>query len=272
MTKAAREKNQPLPPDPRVPEQIRARDLLIDSRAQRELNDERVRQIVNEFDWAKFEAPTVVSLEEGYVVIEGQHRVKAVQALDPDMLIWCMVLPEALTTPEQAQLALDIVRGRAAHNAYEKWMNALHAKHEHEVKADKVLKEMGLRLGHKPSTMTISCVATIKSIVHGHQYSPEDGAELLMRTLMTIMEAWPTYDHDSATSRWDRDILIAVADMHRRWWDELDSDHLATRLRIKPAMQWRSIGHGDDKLPPHKTLFDRFVQEYNRGRRSGRLK
>jgi len=269
---AARGKNQPLSPDPRVPEQIAARDLIIDARAQRELTEDRVRNIVNEFDWAMFETPTVVFTEAGYVVVEGQHRVKAVRDLDPDMLIWCMVLPESLTTPKQAQLALDIVRGRATHSAYEKWMSALHSEHPHEVQATKVLEEMGLRLGHKPSNMTISCVATIKTIVHGHQYTPEDGAELLARTLLTVMEAWPTYDHDSATSRWDFNILLAVADMHRKWWDEVDSDHLATRMKMKPAMQWRSIGKGDDKQPPHKTLFDRFVAEYNRGKRTGRLK
>jgi hypothetical protein len=265
-------KPSPLPADPRKPEQIRARDLIIDHRAQRDINDDRVRQIVAEFTWAMFEAPTVVSTARGFVVVEGQHRVRAVQALDPNMMVWCMILPSVLTTPEQAQLALDIVRGRNVHSAYDKWMNALHAEHPHEVEANKVLEDMGLHLAHKPSTMAISCVATIKAIVHGHQQSPEDGAELLMRTLMTIMEAWPTFDHDSATTRWDRDILLAVANMHRKWWDELDSDRLAGVVRVKPAVQWRSIGHGDDRLPPAKTLFDRFVADYNRGLRSGRLK
>jgi hypothetical protein len=268
----ADKKPSPLPSDPRNPEQIKARDLIIDHRAQRDINDDRVRNIVAEFTWARFECPTVVSTTAGLVVVEGQHRVRAVQALDPNMMIWCMVLPSVLSTPEQAQLALDIVRGRNVHSAYDKWMNALHAEHQHEVEATKVLDEMGLHLAHKPSTMALSCVATVKSIVHGHQFNPKDGAELLMRTLMTIMEAWPTFDHDSATTRWDRDILISVAEMHRKWWDELDSDRLAGVVKIKPAIQWRSIAHGDDKQPPAKTLFDRFVAEYNRGLRSGRLK
>jgi len=273
MSKAAPGKRpQPTPPDPRTPQQIRARELIIDHRAQRDVNDDRVRQIVSEFTWALFEAPTVVATTRGHVVVEGQHRVRAVQALDPNLMVWCMLLPDILTTPEQAQLALDIVRGRKGHTAYDIWMNALHAKHPWEVAANKVLDELGLHLSHKPSTMAISCVATVRSIVHGHQQNPEDGAELLARTLMTIMAAWPTFDHDSATTRWDRDILLAVANMHRRWWDELDSDRLATVVRVKPAVQWRSIGHGDDRLPPAKTLFDRFVADYNRGLRSGRLK
>jgi hypothetical protein len=264
---------EPISPDPRVPRQYRAGDLIIDHRAQRDINDDRVKQIVNEFDWSKFETPTVVDTKAGPVVIEGQHRSRAVQALDQNLLVWCMLLPDALTTPEQAQLALDIVQGRHGHSAYDLWMNAVHAEHPHEVQANEVLQMLGLRLGRKPSTMTIAAIATVRSIVHGHQYTPEDGAELLLRTLQTVMNAWPTYDHDSSTTRWDRDILIAVANIHRNWWDSVDANRLATVVRVKPAIQWRSIGQGnDDNRPASQILYDRFVKDYNRGMRTRRLK
>lgn len=274
MTALPHETPQPIPPDPRKPVQLRAGDITIDHRAQRDIDDEEYAKIINGFDWLRFEAPTVVRLEDDTLVaIEGQHRCKAVQALDPNMRIWCMVLLDPLTVAEQAQLGLDIARGRKAHTAYDKWMNALHAEHPHEVQAARVFTELGLRLGKsKPSTMTLACAGTIRRIVHGGAWSPEDGAELLRRTLTTVMGAWPTYDHDSSTSRWDRHILLAVAEVHRRYWDNVNRARLETSIQIKPAMQWISIGAGQDPGPPDARIFAKIIEQYNRGLKSRRLR
>lgn len=274
MTALRHENPRPIPPDPREVAQIRAGDLVVDHRAQRDIDQDRVANIVNAFDWALFEAPTVVTVGDRIVVVEGQHRTKAVQALDPDMMLWCLILPNHLSTADQAQLGLDITANRRPHSAFDRWMNALHAEHPHEVLATDVLASHGLQLGrNKPSTMTISAAATIRRIVHGGGFSPEYGAEILDRTLCTVMDAWPTYDRESSITRWDRHVLLAVAAVHQMWDpSELDEGRLAEKIRIRPAAQWLSIGHGAEAGPPNAVIFAKVIEEYNRGLKARRLR
>lgn len=261
--------------DPRAFEWVRAGDLHIDQRHQRECDPEKVARIANEFDWLRFEALTVVRVDANgvvhYLVTEGQHRGLAVQQIGPDIEVPCMVLPtDAGDTTTQAQIALDIQQGRRSHSAFEQWRLRLTAGHEHEVAADAVLTSLGVRLGKGPSTMTIGAVATVRRIVHGGKYAPEYGAELLGLTLGTIMDAYPTYDHESNVSRWDRAILLAVSIAWHEWPD-LDRDRLVRSMRVKPAAQWINVGRGPRDVPPQVAILNGVATEYNRGLRKGRL-
>lgn len=257
--------------DPRVFEWVKVRDLVVDQRKQRECDPEKVAKISNEFDWRRFEALTVArGPDDTYIVVEGQHRALAVRTLSDDLLVPCMVLPGKVDGKVQSQIALDIVQGRRGHSAYETWRLSYNAGHSHEVYATVALDTLGLRVGKAPSAMSIGAVATVRRIVHGGNFSPEFGAELLHSVLKTIMAAYPTHDHQSSVSRWDRYILLAVANIYLKWPD-VETKRLAASLQVRPAVQWVNLGKGGEGPTPDQVIVTAVANEYNRNRKRGRL-
>lgn len=257
--------------DPRVFEWVKVRDLIVDQRKQRECDPEKVAKIANEFDWRRFEALTVARTNDDlYVVVEGQHRALAVRTMGEDLLVPCMVLPGKVDGKVQAQIALDIVQGRRGHSAYETWRLCYNAGHAHEVYATVALDTLGLRVGKGPSAMTIGAVATVRRIVHGGNFSPEFGAELLHRVLKTILVAYPTHDHQSNVSRWDRYIMLAVSTIYLRW-PEAEDKRVAQSLQVRPAVQWVNLGKGAEGPTADEVIVAQVANEYNRNRKRGRL-
>lgn len=256
--------------DPREFRWVPASALIVDQRKQRECDPEKVARIVNEWDWRKFEAITVAESNGRLEVVEGQHRTLAAQARHADTLVPCMVIVETLTDREQAQVALDITMGRRGHSAYELWRLRYNAGHEHEIYATTALERHGLRVGRGQSSTTIGAVATVRRIVHGGNFTPEFGAELLDRTIIVLMSAFPTYDHESNVTRWDRYMLLAVANLLLSY-PEADGKRLAGVLRVRPAVQWVNLGRGADTPTPDMAIRLAVMAEYNRGKKRGRL-
>lgn len=259
------------PPDPREFRWIPAHALIVDERVQRELDPERVARIRNEFTWRLFEALTVSATrhKNAFNVEEGQHRTAALKGLDPNALVPCMVLPK-MDDAERAEVALAITRARRFHTAYEQWRLKVVGGHEHEVLATAAMEARGVRVGKAPSAMTIGAVATVVRITHGGQHTPEYGAELLGRTIDVLMAAFPTYDHDSNANRWNRDLLLSVAEVLRRNPDTVDDGRLAVSYKIRPAIQWVNLGRAEPR-PPYEVITDAVLKEYNRGLRNGKL-
>ena len=121
MTSAVRTESSSFA-DPREFQWIPARNLVVDQRLQRETDPEKVAKIQNEFAWARFEALTVVRMPgttDKYMVPEGQHRTLAIQGIDPNILVPCIVLPDDYTDLHvQAQVALDIQQGQYLQNMF----------------------------------------------------------------------------------------------------------------------------------------------------------
>lgn len=257
--------------DPREFRWIKADELIVDMRVQREVNPEKVARIVNEFDWLRFEALTVTLRKGGgYLVVEGQHRALAVKHISAKANVPCMVITSNTTDKTQAQIALDITMGRGQHNAYEKWRLRLNSGHPHEIAATVVMERHGVRVGQASSAMTISAVATVRSIVHGGNFTPEYGAELLDKTLTVLIAAFPTHDHESNVTRWNAGILNAVAQTLVRFPDA-DTARLARALRVRPAPQWVNLGKGVQGEPPWMVIARGMANEYNRNKRHGRI-
>jgi hypothetical protein len=259
--------------DPREFQRLSVHLLLIDQRKQRECDPEKVAKIANEFDWCRFEAITVSRSKERsmYDVVEGQHRVLAARQLSwKEIAVPCLILPAKTTDKQQSQIALDIVQGRRGHSAYEQWRLRYNAGHPHEIFATTVLEKHGLRVGKAPSAMSIGAVATVRRIVHGGGFSPELGSELLDKTLAVITTAFPTHDHESNVSRWDRYLMLAVSTIIVRWPD-YESARLARSLRVRPAGPWVNLGQGAEGPSPDAAILSSLTAEYNRGRRRGRF-
>lgn len=256
--------------DPRQFRWVPAGQLVIDQRLQRECDPEKVARIVNEFDWLKFEALTAAEGNGQLLVVEGQHRALARQEIDPGIEVPCMVIISQVGAKAQAQLALEIVQGRSRHTAYEQWRLRYNSGQPHEIFATTIMDRLGLRVGQAASSMTISAVATVRTIIHGGNFSPEAGAELLDRTLTTLMAAFPTYDHESNVTRWNRDLLLAVATTYASHPD-VNPQRMARALHIRPASQWVNLGKGVQGVPSWVSLQQAMAAEYNRGKRTGRI-
>ncbi len=262
--------------DPREFRYLTTSELIVNPRKQRECSPEKVARIAHEWDWARIECMTVAPAKEAGLcdVIEGQHRVLAAQQLATKMgreiALPCMLL-EKTTDKEQSQIALDIVQGRRGHSAYEQWRLHYMSGHPHEVFATTVLEDLKLRVGKSQSATTISAVATVRRIVHGGRFTPEFGAELLRSVLTVIMDAFPTWDHESNQTRWDRWLLLAVAQIVLRNDDQLDRERLARSIKVRPAAQWVNLGKGAEQMPADQAIRRAIADEYNRGLRKGRI-
>lgn len=228
-----------LPPDPRKMNHICVAKLVIDSEPQRALNMDVVERIANEWDWPRAEAATVVPLGNGkFRVVEGQHRVRALQLVDPKAMMWCLVLPVTeVGVDVEAKLGRTIATGRRGYSTLAKWVSCVASGEPHEVLANRVLASHGLRVGQAQSSRTIAAVGAVSKIVHGQKNSPATGAEQLDKVISIILATWPDHDPSSSTSRFDGRLLDALGLIVARNPD-LDAKRMSNKLASKRAMRW----------------------------------
>jgi len=228
-----------LPPDPRKMNHLAVSRLVIDSEPQRAMNMDVVERIANEWDWLRAEAATVVAIGGGkFRVIEGQHRVRALQLIDNTAAMWCLVLPSSEQgIVSEAKLGRSIATGRRGYSTLAKWVSCVASGEPHEVAASKVLEQHGLRVGLAQSSRTIAAVGAVSKIVHGQKNTPATGAEQLDTVLSIILATWPDHDPSSSTSRFDGRLVEALGIIVARN-PGLDVKRMANKLGSKRAMRW----------------------------------
>ena len=228
-----------LPPDPRKMNHITVSKLVIDSEPQRAMNMDIVERIANEWDWLRAEAATVVPIGNGkFRVVEGQHRVRALQMVDPTAPMWCLVLPTAEGgVKAEAKLGRSIATGRRGYSTLAKWVSCVASGEAHEVEANKVLTKHGLRVGQAQSSRTIAAVGAVSKIVHGQKNTPATGAEQLDKVITIILDTWPDHDPSSSTSRFDGRLVEALGIIVARN-PGLDVRRMSSKLGSKRAMRW----------------------------------
>jgi hypothetical protein len=260
--------SEPLPPDPRRYMRVPVSSLFVDPELQRHVRRERVEQIANEFEWPKFETPTCAHAgTKRYRVVEGQHRVLALQLRDPRAQVWIAVLPSKIDPHDEVDIALTITTGRRSHNTLEKWVARFNRGDDYEVLANRVLSEHKLRLGASASARTLACPGTIAALIHNRRQPAEEGAHQLDRLLTVIERAYPGHDSESATSRWDGRILRAVGELIYRNPDA-SVDRLVKTMRTRIAQAWISEALRISERSPWQHIAESVMTRYNRGLRS----
>ncbi len=228
-----------LPPDPREFRLVRAGDLEIDPREQRNLNDKAVDKIVNGFDWIVFEVISVRLLANGRLkVFEGQHRVRAVQRLNPDTLVPCMIIKDEDFNSSAAALA--IAEGRRSHTAIDRWRLRLFNNEEREVLATQAMHDRGVDVGTTKCAEQINAVVLVERIMN-HEDTFEDGAIVLGRVIDAIRETWPDYQDDAAV-RWEGALMEAVWTVIADFDDLITHAHLVKILTQRPIRYWINVG------------------------------
>lgn len=262
---------EPLPPDTRPIIEAKASDLFIDRNAQRAVNHDRVARIAQEFDWARFEMPTCSVMEDGRLrVIEGQHRVLAVQMRDPKTTIRVLGVMAGITTldlGEESGLALAITSNRKPHTVLDKWELRVRRGDPHEVQAQEIIRQHGLRLGVAPTPSSIACVGVISQIIHHGQFTPEMGADALDNTLTIIEGAYPEDQPDSATTRWNHDLVRAVGALVVRN-PQINPRRMSQTMRDRIAQQWVAHGASVADLAAWRLIGEALATRYNKSLRS----
>ena len=257
----------PLPPDPRTVEEVKVTEVFVDRNAQREVDNERVAQIAQEFDWNRFEMPTCNRRKDGTLVVdEGQHRVLGLRRRDPKASLRVLVIPEGLSLAGEASIGLAIAAKRKPHTALNKWELRVRRQDKHEVLAEEVLREHNLRLGQKASPTALACVGVIYTMIHANRQTPEAGAATLDIVLGIIESAYPKDQPDSATPRWNHHIVRAVSMLVLRH-PNLKAARLAGVLRNRIAQQWISQAESSD-VPAWQKIAESLAAGYNKGLRT----
>lgn len=263
--------------DPREPRQVRVGDCVIDQRVQRTRQDEEWRPMAQRFDWCLAEVATAVQRPDGaLVIVEGQGRVLALQAIDPDIVIWLLILPGRISEADQAGLARDISKSRKPMTAFQTWQQNVRNGVPHFVAAEEVFRERGLRISDSSGSNTITCPVAITSIIKGGRRDTEAGAALLAGTLDVIFAAWPDRGMHPLSERWNNSVIRAVAAILSKYGLDnakgvvVETGRLAARLGTWDAGAWVQYGKAGDG-PPVVVITERLIAEYNRSKRVGRL-
>jgi hypothetical protein len=274
MSAQPKEEPQALPPDPRKMNHIAVSKLVIDSEPQRAMNMDVVERIANEWDWRRAEAATVVPIGNGrFRVVEGQHRVRALQSIDPSLAMWCLVLPPEPTIADEAKLGREMAKGRRGYSTLATWVSCVASGEAHEIEANKVLIKHGLRVGQAQSSRTIAAVGSVSKIVHGQKNTPTSGAAQLDTVLTIVLGTWPDHDPSSSTSRFDGRLLDALGIIVSRNPD-LDTRRMINKLGTKRAMRWvDDVLNTTSGRSVRDLIAGSMISSYNSGMRTGaRLK
>lgn len=151
--------------------------------AQRDLSQPRVDYLVANFDPEQIGTPTVNHRDGGMFVIDGQHRVEALRAMEwGDQQIQCWVY-EGLTEKEEAEKFLQL-NDTLTVSAFSKFRVGVRAGRADECAIDAVVQKVGLCVSQAHVSGAISAVGTLRRV-----YSRSDAATL-SRTLSIVRDAY----------------------------------------------------------------------------------
>ncbi len=143
----------------------------------------------------------VVSLRDDglYYVVDGQHRIRALQqAGHNEKQILCEV-QEGLTEKEEAALFLKLNNGRKAVAAYDKWKAELVARDPSALEIQKIVSAAGLRVTKAPGKNNICAVNALRSVHHSKKNLP---------SVLSVLSNWAEED----TSLYEGQLIKAMAE------------------------------------------------------------
>lgn len=151
--------------------------------AQRELNQARVDRIAASFDVEQIGTPTVNERDGRYYIIDGQHRVAAMNEIGwGDQQVQCFTY-KGLTESEEAEKFLKL-NDVLAVSAFARFRVGVQAGREVECDIDRIVRAQGLCVSQDKHEGAISAVGTLTKLYQ------RAGAKVLARTLRIIRDAY----------------------------------------------------------------------------------
>ena len=156
-------------------------EMVVNPKAQRELNGAWVAKIAAGFDPEQLGHPTL-SLRNGkYFIVDGQHRVEATRrAMGPDQLMQCWVY-EGLDEAGEANMFRRLNDQKQV-TALSKFHVAVTAGWEKESEIDRIVRAQGCSVSKNKTSGAVSCVGTL------HKVFDANGGIALGRALRLLMQ------------------------------------------------------------------------------------
>lgn len=184
--------------------------------AQRDFKQPRADKMAANFNLEQLGTPTVSKREEWYYIVDGQHRIAALEAIDfGDLDVQCWVY-EGLTEQAEAEMFL-LLNDQLAVNAFSKFRIGVHAGRADECDIDRVVRGVGLRVSQDKGNGAISAVGTLRKVYE------KAGAATLGRTLRIVRDAYGDPGLEAT-------VIGGLGLLCQRYNGTLDDERLVTRL------------------------------------------
>ena len=188
--------------------------------AQRDFKQWRVNEIVADFDLDQI-GILVVSRRDGfYWIIDGQHRVKALEAIGyGDQQVQCDIY-EGLTEADEAEMFLRR-NNQLTVTAFAKFRVGVTAGRPEECAINAVVQAAGLKVSASKGIGTVSAVAALRNVYR------RDGEDGLRRALAIIRNAYGDTGLQS--------IVIDGIGMLVHRYGDLEDAYVVRRFRAAPG-------------------------------------
>lgn len=160
-------------------------ELMVKFRdAQRELNERKVNRIAEDFDPYAIGRVQVARVNGSYHIVDGQHRVAAVQKLwGDDEMVPCDVIP-AESAAEAAELFLKVNDERSPVQAIDRFKIAVQAGREDYVEVNDLLTGLGYKVSGGQEDGYFAAVSAAMSVHRKY------GVGVLKDALLLIQATW----------------------------------------------------------------------------------
>lgn len=239
------------------------RNLVFDDRVQRAVVPARVKKLISEWRLLDVGAVTVSVRDAKFIVIDGQHRVRAAMELGlGDTKVLCHVY-RGLSLEEEARKFLALNDSRMV-SAFDKYKIGLVALDPYCIGVHDIVTSHGLQISHGSADGTVRCVTKALSL---YRLDPE----LLDQVCSVIKEAWGT-----RAAAFEQIVFSAMGLVLNRYNGELDTPAATKKwagYRGGPAaLAGDARGLADYKpITVTRAAAEILVDTYNKGRRSGVL-
>lgn len=231
---------------------MRAGDLLINPRVQRDVHPAQVRALAKNWDELLVSTLTGWRMDDGKVyLLDGQQRLRAktggpkllgvVKTPEPNYMFDVEVY-EGITEAEAANIFLGLNRGRKNVDAYARWWVELTAGEPIAVTMQNATDRVGLTIGTSSTKTEIGCVSTLRRVI-ARKGNIKDNEEALVWALQTYHSVW------GHTPPWRSEMVEALALFHLKYRKRVNTADAVKRfstVTVDSAMgnaRMRAIGN-----------------------------
>lgn len=242
---------------------LSAKEISIDSRYQRSLDESRVDAMAKNLDESRLGVPVLSLRKDGsYVVLDAQHRLEALRRAGLDGLKILCEVHNGLSLDEEAALFLKLNNGRKAVRVFDKYRARLIAKEHAAVEFTRVVESLGLKIGAAPGKNTVCAIQSVESVHRRHGN--------LLDTL-SILKRWGQGEAAVFDGDLIKDVSRFLVDYEAQ--DVNSNDLVAKLARLDPGYVMRRIRAKADILKDRRLAANsEFREIYNQRRvKSDRL-
>lgn len=235
--------------------------IVTDNNYQRDIKPTRVRQILREFNWTKFQPVMLAEQEDGsYAVFDGQHRVAAARA-HPQISEVPAAVVRLESKRDEAGAFIGVNINRTAVTSVERYYAGLEAGDKDMLQLSSVLEKAGCEIvpynGAALKSNRTNSVTTVHRAIGTHGEAP------VIQACKTLSSAWPR-DNGALQGVFIR----ALAALYRRNANVISQDRM---LKVLSPLERKTLGTDAETIKKLSggdaaTALSRAICEiYNRG-------